>query len=84
MKFILAAVIMAVAQFLIACTNPDHATEILERDGYTDVEMTGYSFFACSEDDFFHTGFTAKKNGKPITGTVCGGFFFKGSTIRFD
>lgn len=78
MRFLLAVVLLA------GCTNREHAVKILERDGYTDVEMTGYKVFSCSDDDFYHTGFKAKKNNQIIEGTVCGGFFLKGATIRFD
>ena len=66
------------------CTNPQSATEVLEKEGYKNIEMTGYNFFSCSKDDFYHTGFTAEKNGHKVKGTVCEGFIFKGKTIRYD
>lgn len=69
---------------LLGCTNPQKAKEVLEADGYTNVQITGYVLFACSKDDFYHTGFVAQKNGRSVKGTVCEGFLFKGSTIRFD
>lgn len=67
---------------LIGCTNADQARRVLEVDGFTDVEITGYSFFGCGRDDVFHTQFTAKKNGHITSGVVCSGFL-KGATIRF-
>jgi len=71
--------------FLVGCTDPKHATKILSDNGYRNITTTGYSFFACSKDDFYHTGFKAiSQNGTPISGTVCSGFFFKNSTIRFE
>lgn len=76
--------LVIMVSFIIGCTNSNSATELLEKEGYTDIEMTGYSWFGCSEDDFYHTGFKAKKNGKEITGTVCEGFLFKGKTIRYE
>lgn len=77
--------LLAVAALsLAACTEPEHATEILEANGYRDVRITGYSIFGCGEKDFFHTGFTATAlNGKAIDGVVCSGLLFKNSTIRF-
>ena len=69
---------------LSGCTNSSDAHRALENSGYTDVQITGYDFFACSGDDFFHTGFTAKNlNGVEVQGTVCSGLLFKNATIRF-
>jgi hypothetical protein len=74
---------MAVAA-LCGCTAPDRSTSALKAAGYTDIELTGYSFFACSESDQFATGFRAKgPTGVKVEGTVCAGFL-KGSTIRLD
>lgn len=69
---------------LTACTRPEHARGVLESNGYTDVVITGWNPLSCSEDDATRTGFEAKMNGKTVTGTVCSGWIFKGSTIRFD
>ena len=78
-------VLILAALLLAACTSPESATRVLTSNGYTDVRMTGYNFFACSQDDVFHTGFEAKSpNGTPVKGTVCAGLIFKNSTIRFE
>lgn len=69
---------------LFGCTRPESTIELLKKEGYTDIEITGYSWFACSRDDSFHTGFKAKRNGNVIVGTVCEGFLFKGKTIRYE
>ena len=70
---------------LSACTDAGGATQTLEKSGFENVQITGYNFLACSEDDFYHTGFKAENaKGQSVTGTVCKGLFFKGSTIRFD
>lgn len=71
--------------FLLAgCTDEPTALRVLQNDGFTQIKMTGYNFFACSEDDFFHTGFEAVKNNRRIAGTVCSGLLFKNATIRFE
>ena len=68
---------------LAGCTKPDEAKRVLTNEGYTNIEITGYNLFACSDEDTFKTGFRAKnRNGKIITGTVCSGVL-KGSTIRY-
>jgi hypothetical protein len=77
-------VIVAVA-VLAACTDPKTATRVLEDQGYTNIQMTGYTLFSCSPDDTFHTGFSAKSPaGRQVSGTVCAGLLFKNSTIRFE
>jgi len=56
----------------------------LHAAGYQDVQLTGYRFFACSEDDLFHNGFEAKgAGGVQISGVVCSAPL-KGMTIRLD
>jgi hypothetical protein len=73
------------ALVLVGCTQPDKAAQLLKAQGYTDIEITGFNFFSCSEDDAYHTGFTAKTvTGATVRGTVCAGMFFKGATIRFE
>lgn len=68
---------------ICGCTDNNKASEILSEQGYTQIELTGYVPFVCSNDDIFSTGFKAKNpNGKYVTGTVCNGVL-KGATIRF-
>lgn len=69
---------------LTACTDEATATRILQHEGYTNIQMTGYNFFACGKEDFYRTGFTAMKNGYRIDGAVCSGLFFKNATIRYE
>jgi hypothetical protein len=81
-KFTKGVFIISVIIASSGCTNPDTATQALLDAGYSDIEITGYSFFGCSEDDTFKTGFIAKSaRGKDVKGVVCSGFL-KGSTIR--
>jgi hypothetical protein len=66
------------------CTNRKDAERALTAQGFKNITYTGYDFFGCSEDDFYHTGFKAKNTeGIPVSGTVCSGLFFKNATIRF-
>jgi hypothetical protein len=77
--------ILALLVCVSSCTSKSDADRALTAMGFTDIEVTGYSLFACSQDDFYHTGFTATNtNGKKVTGTVCSGFLFKNSTVRFS
>lgn len=70
---------------IAACTDEPNAQRILEANGFTNIEMTGYSFFSCSEKDAQSTGFIATgPTGKQVKGSVCSGIFFKNSTIRFE
>lgn len=80
--------IVLLALLLAGCdalTHPESARKVLLDAGYSDVKFTGYDWFACSKDDTYHTGFTAKgPTGRPVKGVVCEGVFFKASTIRLD
>lgn len=70
---------------LTACTDPKNAQRILEDNGYTDVRLTGYSWFSCGQGDTYRDGFIAKSPvGRDVEGTVCSGWLFKNSTIRFE
>jgi hypothetical protein len=69
--------------FLTSCNGNATSTTILEEQGYTNVEITGYNPFACSEDDMYRLNFTATSpNGTPVKGVVCSAPL-KGYTIRF-
>lgn len=78
-------ILLVIGLLFVGCkgsfTQPEKATKILTRDGYGNVEIKGYSWFGCSEDDWFRTKFTAEKNFVKVEGVVCSGLF-KGSTIR--
>lgn len=64
-------------------TDEATAARILESEGITDVRFTGYDAFACSEGDWYHTGFEGIRNGKPVSGVVCSGLLLKASTVRY-
>ena len=69
---------------LASCTNYDDGKRALDAEGFTEVQFTGYGWLACSEDDFYHTKFTAKNaSGKRVSGVVCSGLLFKNATIRY-
>ena len=81
MKQLLA--IICLCFLLVSCDGNATSTEILEEQGYTNVEITGYNLFACSEDDMYRLNFTATNpNGTPVKGVVCSAPL-KGYTIRF-
>jgi len=76
--------VIAAVALLSACTNTSNAERVLADNGYTDIQMTGYSLFGCDKNDTFSDGFKAKSpNGKMVEGVVCSGVF-KGATIRFN
>lgn len=84
MKFLVSIFSVVVISLGVSgCTDASNAERILSSQGYTDIQITGYDFFGCSDDDFQHTRFKAKSvNGSNISGTVCSGIFFKNSTVR--
>lgn len=78
-------ILISIASLLLSC-DQSGTKALLLNQGYTNIDTSGgYSWFACSKDDFFATEFTAKNPaGNIVSGTVCEGLLFKGSTIRFD
>jgi len=78
-------VLLALTAFaFMSCTNVEEAQRVLEAQGFNNIEITGYNFLGCGQDDTFRTGFVAiGQNGQKIEGTVCSGIFLKGNTIRF-
>lgn len=78
-------IVIVMVLFLTACTNSSDAEKALHGAGYKDIQITGYSWFSCSKDDTYSTGFTATgPTGVKVQGTVCSGMLFKNSTIRFN
>lgn len=77
---------MFAVMFMVGCTDADGARSTLRKNGYENINITGYSFLSCDEKDFYSTGFSAinKSSGERVEGAVCSGLFFKNSTIRFD
>ena len=81
-KFTIAIAALAAVLLCCACTAPDTAYDALHGAGYTTINITGYEFFGCAQDDQFHTGFTAiGPGGASVSGVVCSSFL-KGATIR--
>jgi len=82
--FIVLGFLGALPFILTGGISEESANKALRAQGFTDIKITSYQFFDCSEDDFYHTGFTTKNiYGDLVEGTVCSGIFFKNSTIRF-
>ncbi|MFE9084871.1 hypothetical protein ACQKKG_08300 [Brevundimonas sp. NPDC003935] len=76
-------IIVAAALALSACTAPTQSREVLLDAGYSNIEIGGYDWFGCSEDDALRTKFKATgPTGRKVEGVVCAGMFFKGATIR--
>lgn len=77
-------IIILFALLLTGCTRREKATRILEDQGYTEIEITGWRPFMASKNENFSTGFRAKSpSGKIVTGAVTERLF-GGSTIRLD
>lgn len=80
-RIVLTIAAIALATQLAACTQSELASEILEREGYTQIEIGDYAWWGCGEGDTYRTKFTALKNNRPVEGVVCSGTF-KGATVR--
>lgn len=63
--------------------SEERSRAALEKSGYKDIEITGYSPFSCDEKDSFSTGFKATNPvGQRVEGVVCCGLL-KNCTVRF-
>lgn len=82
MKYLLLLCALGVG-FLSGCDRVG-ATRILQENGYRDIQITGYAWFACGHDDTYASRFKATSpSGAKIEGAVCEGLIFKNATIRF-
>ena len=76
LQLVVIAVFLVNVLFLGGCTDAPKATNLLQSQGYSQVEITGYSFFGCGESDAWRTGFKATSpNGQRVEGVVCEGVF---------
>jgi len=72
-----------IALVAAACSNEPSSRRALTAYGFTDIQLTGYQLFGCSEDDIYHTGFVARNpQGNIVEGVVCCGAL-KNCTVRF-
>lgn len=81
------AVLFLFVALMISCTDPQGATRLLEDSGYTNIELTGYDFWAAKKGDLTSTGFKATStNGRIVSGAVTAtglpGWPFTTYTIR--
>ena len=86
-KIILGLMLLMSAAPLGGCSVPREASDrALEGMGFTEVR-TKYDLIglACSDGDSWARKFTGKgRAGRPVSGTVCGSYLTKGTTVRFD
>lgn len=81
MKKIFAALLIAIC---FSCTNEEASYKALASAGYSNITFQGHAAFACSDDDYSCTEFTALgPTGVTTHGAVgCGAGCGKGCTIR--
>lgn len=84
--FWVGVLLMGALLVLSACSDPPTAMRALENLGFTEIEITGWRAFGCSDKDDYTTGFRAKgPTGRVVTGIVCSSWGWgKGATVRFD
>lgn len=81
-RLLLTAILLATC--LLGCTDEGSTRSTLQKAGFTNISVGGYSWFSCSEDDTTQTEFTATNpRGQRVSGTVCCGLVVKACTIRF-
>lgn len=59
--------LFAAIAIMLSCTDEERTHDILEAQGYTDVEVIGYGFGKCAESDSTCTTFRAiSQDGKHV------------------
>lgn len=67
----------------LTCTSPNEAVRAATAAGFHDVHAGDYAWFACGDDYFTSTKFTAvNANGASVEGVVCCGWLKKCS-VKF-
>lgn len=78
------AIAAALVLCLAACRDDERARALLEAEGYSQIDMVKSGWFSrCSDSDDYETPFVAlNRNGRRVSGVVCGGGWGKGQVIR--
>jgi hypothetical protein len=63
-------------------SSDDRIRSVLQRAGYSEIEVGGWSPMTCADDDLTSTSFQARGPNGKVSGTVCCGVL-KGCTIRW-
>ena len=74
----LAVCLLGLTVILSSCgamwLNPHNAEDYLLNHGYTDVVTSGHRDMLCGHNGPGAVGFTAKKDGRKVSGAVCENF----------
>ncbi len=61
-----------------------HMARAVREYGFSDVHVTGFALFGCSEQDIYREHWTGRNRaGQPVAGVICGGVT-KGWTVRLS
>lgn len=75
--------LLLIPLLIVSCTDESASKDALEKAGFTDIELTGWAPWSCSDSDKFATSFEATNpHGNRVSGVVCCGLL-KRCTIRF-
>lgn len=74
--------ISVLCEALGACNvSRSDSLRTLQHEGVTNIQLRGHAWFDCGNDSFA-TSFQGNKNGQPVEGALCAGWF-KNITIRY-
>jgi hypothetical protein len=75
--------LLLLALLAAGCTDESASREALRKQGFRDIQLTGWAPLSCSDEDTFSTGFRATNpQGESVGGVVCCGWL-KSCTVRF-
>lgn len=67
-----AIIVSSIALFVtLGLSDKASTLDAIRAEGFTHIELTGYSVFACKKGEFNHDTFSATFDGASVTGVVC-------------
>ena len=79
----LLTILLALTMFQIGCSDAKGTRRLLEREGYTNITITGWKPLDAGDKDVFSTGFMAKNTQNKYVKGVVTKRLWGSKTIRF-
>ncbi len=80
---IFAAIVVTIGVTVAAYSSDDKEAKALQRQGFTNIRVGGWSPLSCSDSDLTAKSFKAKNpQGREVEGVICCGVL-KGCTVRW-
>ena len=83
-------IVSSIVIFVVCCAinlfgynaSKDDSYRALKMSGYSNIQLQGYAFFACSKNEYSRKFTAMNAKGEAVNGTICCGLW-KNCTVRF-